>query len=162
MCWLNALAVRKKPNETPMKEQPSMLLGAALAAADKAHASWSKTRNNGKIPRTLAGEACLRLAQTDPARAVADLGNRAKPFLAETTRWSQNKKANGNPEANRACQNAFLLREILRKLGEALAAAPFETGAKHAFAVTLGYHSDPWAWHDKKTPADAAKETAEA
>lgn len=163
LCWFHALATRPQNGPSDqnqklaMKTQPAMILGATLAAADKAHAAWSKARNNGKIPGTLAGEACFKLACADPRRAVAELATRCKPFLDQTLRWQNKENKPQNPESIRACQTASLLRQLLAKLAASLAQNQFDKDpTQNKFALTLGYHSNPWEWFERRAAGNDA------
>ncbi|MBV8141060.1 MAG: hypothetical protein JOZ60_03345 [Verrucomicrobia bacterium] len=60
-------------------------LGQLLAVADTVHVGYCMDMRNGSVPPTLLGNSVFTMAQKDPARALALLSRRWKPYGA----WAQ-------------------------------------------------------------------------
>ncbi len=90
-------------NETAFK------LGQLLAAADMVHAGYCADVRDGAVPPSLLGNQVFAMAQTAPAKALAVLCRRWKPYDG----WA--KKASRDPGRYRRLINSTATNEQRRK-----------------------------------------------
>jgi len=65
----------------------AFMLGQLLAAADAVHAGYCADVRGGSLPPSLLGNQVLIMAQASPAKALAVLGSRWKPYAG----WAKKK-----------------------------------------------------------------------
>jgi hypothetical protein len=63
-------------------------LGQLLSVADVVHAGYCADVRQGQVPAALLGNAVFTMAQANPAKAVAELGRRWKPYASWAKRAS--------------------------------------------------------------------------
>lgn len=68
-------------------------LGQLLSIADVVHAGYCADMRQGQVPPTLLGNAVLTMAQTNPAKGLAMLARRWKPYASWAKRTSTEEAA---------------------------------------------------------------------
>jgi len=68
-------------------------LGQLLSVADVVHAGYCADVRQGKVPPALLGNSVLTMAQANPAKALAALGRRWKPYASWAKRASADEAA---------------------------------------------------------------------
>jgi hypothetical protein len=68
-------------------------LGQLLSIADVVHAGYCADVRQGRVPPALVGNAVLTMAQANPAKALAALGRRWKPYASWAKRASATEAA---------------------------------------------------------------------
>ena len=125
-------------------------LGQLLAAADVVHAGYCADIRGGSLPPSLLGNQVFTMAQSAPAKALAMLSRRWKPYAgwAKKVERDHNRAetlvASKNPEEQRrgwAIKQARRNAREMRPLAEELAASLADCEVDDSFRaeLLLGY-----------------------
>lgn len=101
------LSKLKRSKEVYMKEA-AFRLGQLLSAADLVHAGYCADVRSGSVPPSLLGNQVFAMAQSSPARALALLSTRWKPYDG----WISRKVREGyEPPARLIAENGRLKKD---------------------------------------------------
>ena len=96
-------------------------LGQLLAAADVVHAGYCADVRGGQIPSSLLGNQVFSMAQTSPAKALAILCRRWKPYDGWVKKAARDVTRSGNliaSESKQEQQRGWDIRIALRHARE--------------------------------------------
>lgn len=82
LAWIGVLLYQLDRRKEDYMASTAFRLGQLLAGADTLHIGYCADMRGGNVPPRLAGNAVLTLAGNRPARALAILKDRLKPYLA--------------------------------------------------------------------------------
>lgn len=101
------LAKLDRHKEDYMREA-AFKLGQLLAVADLVHVGYCADMRGGQVPPTLIGNSVLNAAQSNPAKALALLGRRWKPYHA----WAKRLGAKPKGEEPKSAKDWAVVRAV--------------------------------------------------
>lgn len=131
-------------------DESAFKLGQLLAAADVVHAGYCADVRGGSLPPSLLGNQVFTMAQTEPAKALATLCRRWKPYDGWTKKTARDRDrvdklvaSNKEKERQRGWDIRMALRDArkMRSLAENLGSSLSSCKADDAFRaeLLLGY-----------------------